>query len=215
MASTDIKPEIKARSFGVNIESDLAPKFIRVVENAAIASARTMGRGERDLSDHEKEPDCPQSTIAHHGILLGKKRPKRSTLRLPVGSRRSGADDATDVTCRNWPLNDQRHKCDQYQESGLIPATNSSGFEEMWLRDLCDALQMHRAMQRSRLLSIEIRLIAQPTGDEIARTRLPRLCGASPCLTRGRAAPAARSDATLARQSSIKGCLGGSGISAT
>jgi fructose-1,6-bisphosphatase class II len=51
MASTDIKPEIKARSFGVNIESDLAPKFIRVVENAAIASARTMGRGERDLSD--------------------------------------------------------------------------------------------------------------------------------------------------------------------
>ncbi|PYV62747.1 MAG: fructose-bisphosphatase class II, partial [Acidobacteria bacterium] len=33
------------------MESDLAPKFIRVVENAAIASARTMGRGERELSD--------------------------------------------------------------------------------------------------------------------------------------------------------------------
>jgi len=45
------KPEIKARSFGENIESDLAPKFLRVVENAAIASARTMGRGERKLSD--------------------------------------------------------------------------------------------------------------------------------------------------------------------
>jgi len=48
---TEVRPEIKARSFGENIESDLAPKFIRVVENAAIASARTMGRGERELSD--------------------------------------------------------------------------------------------------------------------------------------------------------------------
>src|SRR5213596_3702934 len=51
MATTNTKPEPKARSFGENIESDLAPKFIRVVENAAIASARTMGRGERELSD--------------------------------------------------------------------------------------------------------------------------------------------------------------------
>jgi fructose-1,6-bisphosphatase II len=49
--ATDVRPEVKARSFGENIESDLAPKFIRVVENAAIASARTMGRGERELSD--------------------------------------------------------------------------------------------------------------------------------------------------------------------
>ena len=50
---TSEKPrsEIKARSFGENIESDLAPKFLRVVENAAIACARTMGRGERELSD--------------------------------------------------------------------------------------------------------------------------------------------------------------------
>src|SRR6267154_3738746 len=49
--ATDTRVEVKARSFGENIESDLAPKFIRVVENAAIASARTMGRGERELSD--------------------------------------------------------------------------------------------------------------------------------------------------------------------
>jgi fructose-1,6-bisphosphatase II len=49
--ATDLKPEVKARSFGENIESDLAPKFIRVVENAAVASARTMGRGEGELSD--------------------------------------------------------------------------------------------------------------------------------------------------------------------
>lgn len=43
--------ENKARSFGENIESDLASKFLRVVENAAVASARTMGRGEQKLSD--------------------------------------------------------------------------------------------------------------------------------------------------------------------
>src|SRR5260370_10774823 len=49
--ATEVRSELKARSFGENIESDLAPKFIRVVENAAIASARTMGRGERELSD--------------------------------------------------------------------------------------------------------------------------------------------------------------------
>ena len=49
--ATDVRTEVKARSFGQNIESDLAPKFIRVVENAAIASARTMGRGDRELSD--------------------------------------------------------------------------------------------------------------------------------------------------------------------
>src|SRR6201987_3552754 len=51
VTSDAAKQEIKARSFGENIESDLAPKFLRVVENAAIACARTMGRGERELSD--------------------------------------------------------------------------------------------------------------------------------------------------------------------
>ena len=49
--ATDTRPEIKARSFGENIESDLASKFLRVVENAAIASGRTMGQGDRELSD--------------------------------------------------------------------------------------------------------------------------------------------------------------------
>src|ERR1700751_5541463 len=49
--ATEVRPEIKARSFGVNIESDLASKFLRVVENAAVASARTMGRGDQKLSD--------------------------------------------------------------------------------------------------------------------------------------------------------------------
>ena len=48
---TQVRPEFKARSFGENIESDLASKFLRVVENAAVASARTMGQGQQKLSD--------------------------------------------------------------------------------------------------------------------------------------------------------------------
>src|SRR5204863_1335436 len=51
MATTNIKPEAKARTFGENIESDLASRFLRVVETAAIASAGTMGKGERHFSD--------------------------------------------------------------------------------------------------------------------------------------------------------------------
>jgi len=43
--------EKKARSFGENLESDLSARFLRVVEIAAIDSARTMGQGERKLAD--------------------------------------------------------------------------------------------------------------------------------------------------------------------
>src|SRR6266513_4810982 len=49
--ATETKAEPKVRTFGENIESDLASRFLRVVETAAIASARTMGQGERKLSD--------------------------------------------------------------------------------------------------------------------------------------------------------------------
>jgi fructose-1,6-bisphosphatase class II len=48
---TSSRVETKARHFGRNLESDLAARFLRVVENAAIASARTMGQGARGLSD--------------------------------------------------------------------------------------------------------------------------------------------------------------------
>ena len=51
--STEAKAVTKAaKQFGSNIESDLALELLRVVEVAAIASARTMGQGERKLSDH-------------------------------------------------------------------------------------------------------------------------------------------------------------------
>jgi fructose-1,6-bisphosphatase class II len=50
--NTEVQSAARAKSFGVNIESDLALEFLRVVENAAIASAKTMGQGDRRLADH-------------------------------------------------------------------------------------------------------------------------------------------------------------------
>ncbi|HET8668662.1 MAG TPA: class II fructose-bisphosphatase [Terriglobales bacterium] len=46
------KAEKAAKRFGVNIETDLALELLRVVENAAIASAKTMGQGDRKYADH-------------------------------------------------------------------------------------------------------------------------------------------------------------------
>ena len=48
---TTTRVKATAKSFGVNIETDLALEFLRVVEVAAIASAKTMGQGERKYSD--------------------------------------------------------------------------------------------------------------------------------------------------------------------
>ncbi len=41
----------RAKDFGTNIESDLALELLRVVEVAAIESARTMGTGDREKAD--------------------------------------------------------------------------------------------------------------------------------------------------------------------
>ena len=54
--ATDVRPEThssakRAKDFGINIESDLAMELLRVVENAAIDSARTMGTGDRERAD--------------------------------------------------------------------------------------------------------------------------------------------------------------------
>src|SRR5512142_416153 len=52
LPKTEVHTEFKAaKKFGVNIESDLALELLRVVENAAIASAHTMGQGDRKLAD--------------------------------------------------------------------------------------------------------------------------------------------------------------------
>jgi len=62
--ATEVRTEAKAlaKSFGQNIESDLALEFLRVVENAAIASAHTMGQGERKLAD-EKATTAMRKTM--------------------------------------------------------------------------------------------------------------------------------------------------------
>jgi fructose-1,6-bisphosphatase II len=49
--ATNVQPESKLKNASENIESDLAHKFIKIVETAAIASAHTMGQGDRKLAD--------------------------------------------------------------------------------------------------------------------------------------------------------------------
>src|ERR1700736_4297602 len=70
--ATNTKPEVKARTFGENIESDLASRFLRVVETAAIASAHTMGRGERKLSDQVATESMRQTmdSIPMRGVIV-------------------------------------------------------------------------------------------------------------------------------------------------
>ena len=49
--STETKTATKsAKQFGSNIESDLALELLRVVEVAAIASARTMGQRSESIA---------------------------------------------------------------------------------------------------------------------------------------------------------------------
>jgi fructose-1,6-bisphosphatase II len=72
--ATDTRSEAKIKSFGVNIESDLALEFLRVVEKAAIASARTMGQGDRPLADQVATETMRQTmdTVPMRGnIVIG------------------------------------------------------------------------------------------------------------------------------------------------
>src|SRR5580704_9702149 len=70
--ATVTRPDTKARTFGENLESDLAAKFLRVVENAAIASARTMGQGDRPLSDKVATESMRQSmdSLPMRGVIV-------------------------------------------------------------------------------------------------------------------------------------------------
>src|ERR1700757_2259656 len=71
---TETRPEGKARCFGEKIESDLASRCLRVVEVAAIASAHTMGQGERKLSDQvatEAMRKTMDSIPMHGTIVIG------------------------------------------------------------------------------------------------------------------------------------------------
>src|SRR5512138_3965564 len=62
----------KAKGFGINMESDLALEFLRVVENAAIASAKTMGQGDRKYADHVATEAMRHTmdTVPMHGTIV-------------------------------------------------------------------------------------------------------------------------------------------------
>ena len=70
--ATQTRPEPHAKNFGENIESDLALEFLRVVENAAIESARTMGQGDRPLSDQVATEAMRKTmdTVPMHGTIV-------------------------------------------------------------------------------------------------------------------------------------------------
>src|ERR1035441_11050889 len=66
------RTEPRAKNFGENIESDLALEFLRVVEIAAIESARTMGQGDRPLSDQAATEAMRKTmdTVPMHGTIV-------------------------------------------------------------------------------------------------------------------------------------------------
>ncbi len=66
------RSEARSKNFGENIESDLALEFLRVVENAAIESARTMGQGDRPLSDQVATESMRKTmdTVPMHGTIV-------------------------------------------------------------------------------------------------------------------------------------------------
>jgi fructose-1,6-bisphosphatase class II len=98
--ATQTRPEGKARSFGENIESDLASRFLRVVEVAAIASARTMGQGERKLSDQVATEAMRKTmdSIPMHGCIVIGEGERDEAPMLYIGEK-VGAEfpDGTDV----------------------------------------------------------------------------------------------------------------------
>src|SRR5271156_5212459 len=69
---TQVRPVPQSKNFGENIESDLALEFLRVVENAAIESARTMGQGDRPLSDQMATEAMRRTmdTVPMHGTIV-------------------------------------------------------------------------------------------------------------------------------------------------
>src|SRR2546426_7978016 len=98
--ATQTRPEGKARSFGENIESDLASRFLRVVEVAAIASAHTMGQGERKLSDQVATEAMRQTmdSIPMRGTIVIGEGERDEAPMLYIGEK-VGAEfpDGTDV----------------------------------------------------------------------------------------------------------------------
>jgi len=90
---TQPRSEPHAKSFGENIESDLAMEFLRVVEKAAIASARTMGQGDRPLSDKVATESMRKTmdTIPMHGTIVIGEGERDDAPMLYIGEQVGGA----------------------------------------------------------------------------------------------------------------------------
>src|SRR5213082_857014 len=98
--ATQTRPEGKARTYGENIESDLASRFLRVVEVAAIASARTMGQGERKLADQvaTEAMRTTMDTVPMHGTIVIGEGERDEAPMLYIGEKVGASfPDGTDV----------------------------------------------------------------------------------------------------------------------
>jgi len=98
--ATHPRTEGKTRNFGENIESDLASRFLRVVEVAAIASARTMGQGQRKLSDQVATEAMRQTmdSIPMRGTIVIGEGERDEAPMLYIGERVGAEfDDGTGV----------------------------------------------------------------------------------------------------------------------
>jgi fructose-1,6-bisphosphatase II len=98
--ATQTRPEAKAKSFGQNLESDLALEFLRVVENAAIASARTMGQGDRKLADQVATEAMRQTmdTVPMRGTIVIGEGERDEAPMLYIGEKVGAAfPDGTEV----------------------------------------------------------------------------------------------------------------------
>src|SRR5438309_9613890 len=87
--ATDTRAEAKIKSFGVNIEGDLALEFLGLVEKAAIASARTMGQGDRPQADQVATEAMRQTmdTVPMRGnIVIGEGERDEATM-LYIGEK--------------------------------------------------------------------------------------------------------------------------------
>ena len=90
---THPRPEPRTKTFGENIESDLALEFLRVVENAAIESARTMGQGDRHLSDQVATEAMRKTmdTVPMHGTIVIGEGERDDAPMLYIGEQVGGA----------------------------------------------------------------------------------------------------------------------------
>src|SRR2546421_5865093 len=98
--ATQTRPEAQTKAFGQNLESDLALEFLRVVEKAAIASARTMGQGDRPLADQVATEAMRQTmdTVPMRGnIVIGEGERDEAPM-LYIGEKVGGEfPDGTEV----------------------------------------------------------------------------------------------------------------------